>query len=149
MAPDGFASQGREYGRSTALPWAAHALPYVLPEPLLRRGIAAAYADPSALRPEILARYRDMLRAPGIRRAILDRVSQHVLEPPEPFLRRITSPVLLLWGAEDRMVPAEHARDYERVLADSRSAILPGIGHVPMEEDPQQSLAALRAFLDL
>jgi pimeloyl-ACP methyl ester carboxylesterase len=89
-----------------------------------------------------------MMLAPGVRRAILERVGMHVLDPPEPFLRRISIPVLLLWGEHDRMVPASHAADYARELRDSRTVILPGIGHVPMEEKPEAGLAALVRFLD-
>jgi pimeloyl-ACP methyl ester carboxylesterase len=48
----------------------------------------------------------------------------------------------------DGAVPATHAADYERALPDARTIIMPGIGHVPMEEAPQASAQALRAFLD-
>jgi pimeloyl-ACP methyl ester carboxylesterase len=45
-------------------------------------------------------------------------------------------------------VPASHAADYERALPDARTVILPGIGHLPMEEVPEASARALMAFLD-
>jgi len=67
--------------------------------------------------------------------------------PPEPFLRGIRAPVLLLWGAQDRMVPAPHAADYARELPNSRTVTLPDLGHVPMEEDPARSLAPVLEFL--
>ncbi|WP_372619701.1 alpha/beta fold hydrolase [Falsiroseomonas sp.] len=148
MAPDGFASAGFEYGKPIGVSPLMRTLPYTLPTPLLRAGLAPAYADPAALRPEVLARYRAMMLAPGVRQAILDRMATHALVPPEPFLRRITAPVLLLWGAADRMVPAPHAADYARILPDSRTVVLPGLGHVPMEEEPARSLAPVRAFLE-
>jgi pimeloyl-ACP methyl ester carboxylesterase len=147
MAPDGFASAGFEYGRPAGVSPMMRALPYTLPDFLLRAGLAPAYADPAALTPAVLARYRDMMRAPGVRRAILDRMATHVLVPPEPFLLRIAAPVLLLWGEADRMVPAAHAADYARELPDSRTVVLPGLGHVPMEEDPARSVAPVRQFL--
>ena len=49
--------------------------------------------------------------------------------------------------ALDRMVPAAHAADYARELPDSRTVVLPGLGHVPMEEDPPRALAPVQAFL--
>jgi pimeloyl-ACP methyl ester carboxylesterase len=148
MAPDGFASHGRAYGKSPRLPPLLRILPYSLPRPLLRRATAPAYADPAMLTDALIERYRDMLLAPGVRRAILDQVGQAVLVDPEPLLRRISAPVLLLWGERDRAVPVGHASDYLRVLADARLEVLPGIGHVPMEEAPEASAAALRRFLD-
>jgi pimeloyl-ACP methyl ester carboxylesterase len=147
MAPDGFRSEGLEYGRPAKLPALMQVLPYTLPRPLLRAGTEPAYAEKSALREEVLDRYRDMLLAPGVRRAVLDRMRTHVLEPPEPFLRRITAPVLLLWGEGDRMIPAPHAADYARELRDSRTVVLPRLGHVPMEEDPARALAPVLDFL--
>ena len=147
MAPDGFASAGFTYDRPAGVPLLMRALPYTLPMPLLRGGVAPAYADAASLTESALERYRDMMIAPGVRQAILDRMATHVLVPPEPFLRRIAAPTLLLWGEADRMVPAAHAADYARELPDSRTVVLPGLGHVPMEEDPARALAPVTAFL--
>ena len=145
--PACFASAGFEYGERAGVPLMMRALPYTLPDFLLRAGLAPAYGDPAALTPAVLARYHDMMLAPGVRRAILDRMATHMLVPPEPYLRRIAAPVLLLWGEADRMVPAPHAADYARELPDSRTVLLTGLGHVPMEEDPARSLAPVRDFL--
>jgi pimeloyl-ACP methyl ester carboxylesterase len=149
MAPDGFASLGREYGRAPErLPWLMRLLPYTAPKPLLRRTMQNAYAVRGALTDAVVERYHAMLLAPGVRRAILDRMLQTRLVPPEPILATIRAPVLLLWGEQDGAVPASHAADYERALPDARTVILPGIGHVPMEEAPEASAKALRAFLE-
>ncbi|WP_439598580.1 alpha/beta fold hydrolase [Falsiroseomonas sp.] len=147
MAPDGFASPGIGYDAPPRVPLLLRALPYTLPDRLLRASLAPAYADPAALTPARFARTRDMLLAPGVRRAIVARAGQHVLERPEPLLARITAPTLLLWGAEDRMVPVANAQEYLRALPDARLVVLPGLGHVPMEEAPAAAAAPLRAFL--
>lgn len=149
MAPDGFASMGREYDRAPErLPWLIRLLPYTAPKPLLRRAMQNTYAVPSALTDTVLERYHAMLLAPGVRRAILDRLLQSRLVPPEPILATIRVPVLLLWGEQDAAVPSSRAADYERALPNARTVLLPGIGHVPMEEAPAASVRALRAFLD-
>jgi len=149
MAPDGFASLGREYGRAPQrLPWLMRLLPYSAPKPLLRRTMQNAYAVPGVLTDAVVERYHVMLLAPGVRRAILERILQTRLVPPEPVLATIRAPVLLLWGERDRAVPSSHAADYERALPDARTVILPGVGHVPMEEAPETSAKALRAFLE-
>jgi pimeloyl-ACP methyl ester carboxylesterase len=147
MAPDGFESAGFTYEKPAGVPLMMRALPYTLPMAMLRAGLAPAYADPAALTPAVAELYRDMMLAPGVRQAILDRLATHVLVPPEPLLRRIEAPVLLLWGERDRMVPAPHAADYARELRESRTVVLPGLGHVPMEEDPARSLAPVTEFL--
>jgi pimeloyl-ACP methyl ester carboxylesterase len=149
MAPDGFASMGRAYGRAPErLPLLMRLLPYTAPKPLLRRTMQNAYAVPGVLTDAVVDRYHAMLLAPGVRRAILERVLQTRLVPPEPILATIRVPVLLLWGERDGAVPAAHAADYARALPDARTVILPGIGHVPMEEAPEASARAVRAFID-
>jgi pimeloyl-ACP methyl ester carboxylesterase len=149
MAPDGFASPGRGYGDAPEqLPWMMRLLPYSAPKPLLRMTMRNAYAVRGALTDAVVDRYHAMLLAPGVRRAILSRVLQTRLVPPEPILATIRVPVLLLWGELDGAVPASHATDYESALPDARTVILPGIGHVPMEEAPEASAQVLRRFLD-
>jgi pimeloyl-ACP methyl ester carboxylesterase len=74
-------------------------------------------------------------------------MAQHVLRQPEPLLARIRVPVLLLWGERDAMVPVSNAQDYLRALPDARLVVLPGIGHVPMEEAPAEVTRVLREFL--
>lgn len=148
MAPDGFASPGREYGKAPKVPFFAKLLPYILPERLLRRMLARAYGDPAVLTEEVFERYRDMLLAPGVRRAILARVGQSVLPEPEPLLRRIRAPTLLVWGEKDVLVPFRNAADYAAILPDSATVSFPELGHVPQEEAPARSLEPVRAFLE-
>lgn len=147
MAPDGFASPGIDYNRPPRVPLLMQALPYTLPRFMVKGGMAPAYADAAAMTDALVERYHAMMIAPGVRRAILDRMAGHVLVPPEPLLARIQAPTLLLWGAQDRMVPVTNAEDYLRVLPDARRVVLEGVGHVPMEEAPAEVVRVLREFL--
>ncbi|MBS0559871.1 MAG: alpha/beta fold hydrolase, partial [Proteobacteria bacterium] len=113
----------------------------------VRATLAPAYADPSALTPERVARYRDMMLAPGTRGAMIARMEQVMPENPEAMLRRIAAPTLLAWGAQDRMIPVANAQDYLGSIAGSRLVTFPDLGHVPQEEAPERSLAPVRAFL--
>jgi len=147
VAPDGFASAGFEYGKATALPALFGLMRYVLPKPLLRMTLASAYGNREALRDDVVTRYHDLMLAPGVREASIRRLEQTVLEPPAPWLQQIRAPVLLLWGAQDAIIPVSNAQDYRRALPRSTLVVLPGLGHVPQEEDPGQSLPAVAAFL--
>lgn len=147
VAPDGFASPGFEYGRAPEVPMLARLLPWTLPRPLLRAGMASAWADPAALSDATVDRYHDLMRSPGVRQALIARMAQIVPQPPGPWLRRIEAPVLLVWGERDAMIPPAHAADYQRELPRSRLVLLPGVGHLPQEEAPEASVAAVDAFL--
>lgn len=147
MAPDGFASPGLSYGVAPAVPLMMRALPYVLPTPLLRATLTPAYADASVMTDDLVAQYRDMMLAPGVRRAIIDRLPQTVLARPKPLLHRINAPTLLLWGEKDRMIPVANAAAYLREIPGARLVTFADLGHLPHEEAPGRSLQALRALL--
>lgn len=147
ISPDGFASPGFEYGRKVSVPPVMRLLPYVLPKPLLRMSLAPAYANPATLTDATVTRYRDLMLAPGVRRAILARTEQVMLQDPVPLLRRIEAPTLLLWGEKDAMIPFSNAADYLRTIPHATLVALPGLGHVPFEEAPLPSFEPVRAFL--
>jgi pimeloyl-ACP methyl ester carboxylesterase len=147
ISPDGFASPGFDYDKQAEVPMVARLLPYTLPTWLLRMNLAPAYADKSRLTEDTVTRYRDLMLAPGVRDALLQRTGQVRLEHPEPRLRRIQIPTLLVWGEKDALIPISNAQDYLKSMPDARLITFPDLGHVPQEEDPAQSLPPVEAFL--
>ncbi len=55
---------------------------------------------------------------------------------------------LLLLGAADRMTPVKGARALQEAIANCRTVVLPGAGHMMMIESPRETLKALAAFLE-
>jgi pimeloyl-ACP methyl ester carboxylesterase len=51
-------------------------------------------------------------------------------------LERIAVPTLIVWGADDRIVPARDAVGYHELIRSSELAILADCAHVPMAERP-------------
>ncbi len=147
ISPDGFASPGLEYGKVPDVPIALQAMQYVLPKALLQMNLEPSYGDPSVMSTATVDRYHDLMLAPGVRKALLARMEQTVLVAPEPLLRSIRVPVLLLWGEQDALIPFSNAADYARNVPDIRLVSFPELGHVPHEEAPELSLTPLRAFL--
>ena len=147
VSPDGFASPGFDYGRKPEVPVMLRLLPYVLPTAMVRMTVAPAYGNAAALTDARVARYRDLMLAPGVRQAMLARMEQVDLQPPDPLLKSIRAPTLLVWGERDAMIPFANAADYQKLIPDCRLAAFPGLGHVPQEEAPELSLAPVLAFL--
>jgi len=147
VAPDGFASFGFEYGKAMDVPASLGLMRHVLPQPLLRMNLQAAYAQPETLTDALTTRYHELLRAPGARQAMLDRLQQTVLQEPLPLLRQIRAPTLLVWGEADAMIPFSNARDYLQAMPGSRLLSWPGVGHLPQEEAAQASLQGVADFL--
>lgn len=150
VAPDGFESPGFEYGKPPEVGPIAGLLPYALPRAALRAGLAPAWGDEARLTEATIDRYHQLLRAPGNRQAVLDRLAQLKLQDPRPLLARLALPVLLVWGEKDQMIPPQHAQDWLAALPAATGAqllLLPGLGHVPQEEDPAAGWASIAAFL--
>lgn len=53
-------------------------------------------------------------------------------------LDRITTPTLLVWGADDRVVPTGQATVWERGLPDGRLEVVAGAGHALALEEPDR-----------
>jgi pimeloyl-ACP methyl ester carboxylesterase len=57
--------------------------------------------------------------------------------------RRITVPVQLVWGEDDRFFPVRWARDMVGDFSDAQLAVIPGAGLFAHEEHPAEVAAAL------
>lgn len=78
--------------------------------------------------------------------ALLDEAHAVALRPEE--LRSLTMPVLLLWGENERLLPASHLEFFRRHLPPSaRIEVPPGWGHAPFLERPHAVAQRLRRFL--
>jgi pimeloyl-ACP methyl ester carboxylesterase len=148
MAPDGFA-QAKDIGtKPYAMPSIMGVIKFSLPKILVRKSIEPAFYDASALSDRVVDRYYDMLRAPGVRAAILERANQTIYTDPVPRLKQITAPTLLVWGEQDQMIPSSNAQSYAEVLANSKTVLLPKLGHLAQEEQPEIALGHVVEFLN-
>lgn len=62
-------------------------------------------------------------------------------------ITRIESPVLVIWGIEDRVINYRNAEVFVEQIPDARKALLEGVGHAPMVEVPEKSARLFREFL--
>jgi pimeloyl-ACP methyl ester carboxylesterase len=61
-------------------------------------------------------------------------------------LHRVTCPVLLLWGAEDRLVPPAYGEAYRKYLPQAEWQLIPQCGHLPMFEREPEFVEAVAKF---
>jgi pimeloyl-ACP methyl ester carboxylesterase len=57
-------------------------------------------------------------------------------------------PVLIVWGARDRIIPVHHGEQAHEVIPGSRLEIFDGVGHLPQLEAPGRFIAVLERFLE-
>ncbi|MBX6316980.1 alpha/beta fold hydrolase [Pigmentiphaga sp.] len=62
------------------------------------------------------------------------------------WLHRITVPTLVLWGANDRILPAEYGRSWRDRIARANLVELGECGHAPHLERTAETVAALTRF---
>jgi pimeloyl-ACP methyl ester carboxylesterase len=147
LAPDGFSFPDAQGEFTFEVPWYAAVLRYALPTWLVRRALASAAFDADRLDEATVTRYRDMLLAPGVRQALLDRMAQTRNSDPLPRLRSLQMPTLLLWGAQDALIPVGNAQDFMRAIPHAELVVLPQSGHLLQEEQPLRSVQPLLEFL--
>ena len=65
----------------------------------------------------------------------------------EPLFGAVRCPVKILWGDADPWIPVERGRALHTLMPQSTFETIPGVGHMPQLEAPEQVLPRLAAFL--
>lgn len=118
------------------------------PEPAMKPALQRIYGDDALATDERAALMRDMMRREGNGEAFVQSIEEFVLPDPDADLARVLTPALILWGAEDEIVPADHGPRFTAAMADATLITYPEIGHVVQEEAPAQSLDDVLSFLE-
>jgi pimeloyl-ACP methyl ester carboxylesterase len=153
VAPAGISSAGRRRRVARAVAartarlsaWTGRHADRLARRPGLRRLLLAlAAADPRRLPPPLMAEQLRASGTPGFIAAVDAIVGAGLRER----LGEIGCPTLVVWGAEDRMVPAADADVFGSLIPDVRVVRLPETGHMPMYERPAVFNRLVERFLD-
>ncbi len=116
---------------------------------LVRGGLEAAFVDPAFVTDAMVTRYSEMARAPGHRDILLQITlgfRERNYATPER-LAALQMPVLVMTGAQDRIVPPTHAQQFADAIPGARLISFENIGHVPQEEAADASALAAHEFM--
>jgi pimeloyl-ACP methyl ester carboxylesterase len=122
---------------------------YLTPRSLVEDSVKDVYADPSRVTGALVDRYFELLTREGNRRALNIRLREIATDLAPQRIPTLHVPTLILWGAQDHLVPPVNAQHFHKDIAGSQLVIFPGLGHVPQEEDAQTSVVPVHAFLGL
>jgi pimeloyl-ACP methyl ester carboxylesterase len=64
-------------------------------------------------------------------------------------IHRITAPTLIIWGKQDRLVPAVYAQEFADRLPGSRVEVVDAAGHVVQLEQREQVARLISDFLQV
>lgn len=119
----------------------------ITPRSLIRQSLEQSVSVKSVASEAAVDRYWELLRYPGNRRATLKRFGYAYDPLTEAEIAAVTTPTLILWGEEDRLIPVEAGQWLGKTMPNNRLVIYPGIGHLPHEEAPEATLGDLGPWL--
>lgn len=112
----------------------------------VQNALESSIWDDSLVTRELVDAYLDRLRVEGAPRAYFGVTAPAPEPETEVQLAGIETPVLVVWGAEDRLIPVAEGRKATEKIPCHRFVVFPETGHMPMEERPETLAAALRDF---
>lgn len=123
---------------------------YITPKYFIEKNMKEVYEDDSKISDELIDRYHKMVLREGNRQAFIDRAKTDFT--PNEFknsekLKTILTPTLLIWGAKDTWIPLDNGKRMNNLLPNATLYVIKNSGHVPMEENPKESLFILNEFL--
>jgi len=145
---------GFEPRRSSWIDWLAQTpvlnrvMLKITPRSFIEILLKDVYADDALVSDSLVQNHFELLLRKGNRKAFIDRASVSENRPPVDIISRITTPTLILWGAEDTRLSPEFAYEFHRRIRGAFLRIYQNTGHWPQEENAAQTVQDVQAFLE-
>lgn len=121
---------------------------WITPRSVFEKSLHGSVSNHAIITPAMVDQYWELNRYPGNRKATGQRFAQYATRQTNVArLGEIRTPTLILWGAEDKLIPVSGADWFAARIPGAVKIIYPGVGHLPMEETPDRSAADLDAFV--
>ena len=130
-----------------ATPIGALVAQHYTPRFLVKSSALQSVAVKEVMTEEAVDRYWELLRLPGNRRAAGLRMNADREMAYADRVGEITAPTLIIWGDEDQLIPVSSTKTFDERMPNTQTVIFEGIGHLPMEEVPEETAAAIDVFL--
>ena len=103
------------------LPKAFDLITQITPRSLVRGLLSGGFGNPENISEELVTRWHDLLLREGQRDAQMSRMRQYVSGNIDAVINQVKSPVLIMWGKQNKVVPVELAYEMEDLLINSPS----------------------------
>jgi pimeloyl-ACP methyl ester carboxylesterase len=104
------------------------------------------YGDGSKVSDDLIDRYHQLMLREGNRQAVVD-VFASIAHVDSSKIKQLKVPTLIQWGEADVWIPLENAQKFAQDIEDAKTIVYSGVGHIPMEEVPEQSANDAKDFL--
>jgi pimeloyl-ACP methyl ester carboxylesterase len=119
----------------------------ITPRFVAKASVENVFADKTKVTDALVDRYFELTLREGNRQAFIDRFSANKNLNSHNNIKLIQQRTLVLWGEQDKLIPVEKAYQFHNDLPNDTLVIIKGVGHVPMEEQPDESLETVLSFL--
>lgn len=133
--------------RLARIPVLREVLKVITPLSLVRQSVEDVYGDKTKVTDTLVEQYRDFACREGNREALVTRLN-FVESFDTTLISTIQTPALVLWGEKDKLILPGDALKFKRDLPHNKTILLPGLGHVPMEESPEVVIPLVREFIE-
>lgn len=120
---------------------------HITPRSMIESSFSGMVSNKDMITDEMVDRYWELLRYPGNRQATIARFSVERSPFDAEAVSGITVPALVIWGAEDPLIPAASGDWYDEHLPSSALVSYADIGHLPHEEAAERSVNDLKAWI--
>ena len=114
---------------------------------LVREGLEKSFYDRTKVTDDRVAYYYRPLQTRDGQLAALRARTQADQFPIEQDLSRINVPTLIIWGAQDALLPLEAGRKMNSLIKGSELLVLQSCGHLPQEEMPARVVGEITRFI--
>ena len=114
---------------------------------LVRQGLEKSFYDHTKVNEDRVTNYYRPLKTRGGQLAALRARTQWSVFPVEPDLGKINVPTLILWGAQDQLIPLAAGRKMSSLIKDSKLVVFDNCGHLPQEEMPARTIDEVTRFI--
>jgi len=118
----------------------------VTPKSIIKNSMLDVYKNDQLVTEKLIDRYFELSLREGNRTAFVKRMSQLNEKLDINDLKRITAPVLIQWGKDDRWIPLAKGYEFKKIIPKAELKIY-NSGHVPMEENPMETVEDYMIFL--
>jgi pimeloyl-ACP methyl ester carboxylesterase len=158
VAPGGVGPEVSPFIRAITLPGYGQAMGLLTLPGVRHLGSAglralAASGIPAARDLDEVARIYDSFKDPHARaairhvvRAVVDLKGQIVTMVDRAYLTQ-AMPMLVVWGADDRVIPVRHADNVRAIAPGSVVEVLPNSGHFPHKDHPERFVKIFNDFV--
>jgi len=117
---------------------------YCTPKMMVERSLQKIYGNPEKVNPELVDRHYELLLFPGNRSALRGRLNTKYSEWNADRSYQMKTPTLFIWGEKDPWISLENGQSWSESFPNSTLISFPESGHVPMEEQPLETVRTYR-----